>query len=176
MAGDEHMSDGEDYETIDGLIDEALDKLGVNIDTVDGRTRSHLRKIETALKAELEARREAEAEVRRHNLSVVSVAKASGVSHATFYNRPILTRYVNQFRDGALGRTEASVVASLRRRLEEAQRQIDLMNEQGALMVQQQHEIELLKQKNRILQAQLNGGQPAMDGKGEIIPFGGKGA
>ena len=37
--------------------------------------------------------------VKTHNLSVASVSKASGVSHATFYNKPILSRYVHRERD-----------------------------------------------------------------------------
>jgi hypothetical protein len=48
------------------------------------------------------------------------------------------------------------------------------MNEQGALMVQLQIENDRLKRRVRMLEVQLQGGQPAMDGKGEVLPFGGK--
>ncbi|MBR3312857.1 MAG: hypothetical protein IKG18_01825 [Atopobiaceae bacterium] len=171
MAGDDHMTDNKGT---DEKITATLARLGVNLDTVDGRTMGHLRKVEQAIQGETEARRRAEEEVRRHNLSVSSVAKASGVSHATFYNKTLLKRYVNARKEEEIPRTREGRDASLERRLEEARIEIGLMNEQGALMVQLQIENDRLKRRVRMLEVQLQGGQPAMDGKGEVLPFGRK--
>ena len=169
MAGDEHMTD---TTAIDEKIRATLASLGVNLDTVDGRTMSHLRKVEQAIQDEAAARRAAEEQVRRHNLSVSTVAKASGVSHATFYNKSLLKRYVNTRKEAEIPRTREGREASLERRLEEAKTEIALMNETGALMVQLQIENDRLKRRVRMLEVQLQGGQPAMDGKGEILPIG----
>lgn len=171
MAGDEHITD---TTAIDEKIRAIIAKLGVNLDAVDGRTMGHLRKVEQAIQDEAKARRMAEEEVRRHNLSVSSVAKSSGVSHATFYNKSLLKRYVNARKEEEIPRTRESRDASLERRLEEARTEVDLMNEQGALMVQLQIENDRLKRRVRMLEVQLQGGQPAMGGKGEVLPFGGK--
>ncbi|MBR3158797.1 MAG: hypothetical protein IKF14_06795 [Atopobiaceae bacterium] len=170
MAGDEHMSD-EQIDEVDEKMRATLAALGVNLDTVDGRTMGQLRKVERAIRDEAEARRRAEEEVRRHNLSVSSVAKASGVSHATFYNKSLLKRYVNARKEEEVPRTREGRDVALERRLEEAQAEIALMNEQGALMVQLQIENDRLKRRVRMLEVQLQGGQPAMDGKGEVLLF-----
>ena len=170
MAGDEHMSD-EQIDEVDEKMRATLAALGVNLDTVDGRTMGQLRKVERAIRDEAEARRRAEEEVRRHNLSVSSVAKASGVSHATFYNKSLLKRYENARKEEEVPRTREGRDVALERRLEEAQAEIALMNEQGALMVQLQIENDRLKRRVRMLEVQLQGGQPAMDGKGEVLLF-----
>ncbi len=160
-----------DTTAIDEKIKATLATLGVNLDTVDARTMNHLMKVEQAIRDEAKARRSAEEKVRKHNLSVSSVAKASGVSHATFYNKSLLKRYVNARKEEEIPRTRESRDASLERRLEEAKMEIALMNETGALMVQLQIENDRLKRRVRMLEVQLQGGQPAMDGKGELIPF-----
>lgn len=168
MAGTDNLS------THDTTIMETLKALGVNTDTVDKRTLGHLRKIEEAISREAEERKKAEAEVRRHNFSVSAISKISGVSHATFYNKAILSRYVNARKENVIARTATGASESLRQRLEEAQRQLDTMNKQGAQMVQLQIENDRLRKRVRMLEVQAMGGIPAADGKGEVIPIHGK--
>lgn len=168
MAGDEHMRD---HEGVDEKVLATLKALGMSVDTVDSRTMGHLRKIEQAIRDEARARREAEEQVRLHNLTVASIAKTSGVSHATFYNKKLLSRYVNHRKAEEVPRTREGRMGSLERRLEEAEETILQMNEQGAVMVQLQIENDRLKRRARMLETQLQGGQPAMDGKGELLPF-----
>lgn len=165
------MASKEDLSIHDATIMETLRELGVDTDTVDKRTLNHLRKIENAITEEADKRKQAEAEVRQHNFSVASISKVSGVSHATFYNKPVLSRYVNARKENVVSRTDTGASESLRQRLEEAQRQIALMNEQGAQMVQLQIENERLKKRVRMLEVQAMGGEPAADGKGEVLPF-----
>lgn len=166
------MADNEHIEGLDETILVKLSYLGENIDAVDARTLGHLRKIERAIRDEADARRAGESEVKRHNLSVSSIAKVSGVSHATFYNKPVLTRYVALRRQEEIGRTEGSISANLRDRITELETEIKQYQRQGAEMVQIQIENDGLRTRIRMLEVQLQGGQPAMDGRGEVLPFG----
>ena len=165
------MADQNNLEQYEDDIKATLEALGENYDSVDKITMKHLRKIEKAVADEVEKRELAIAEAKTHNLSVASVSKTSGVSHATFYNKPILSRYVNARKEILINRNTIDVADSLKKRLDEANRQLDAMQEQGAEIVQLHIENEKLKQRVRMLEVQLAGGTPAADGKGEVIPF-----
>ena len=165
------MADQNNLEQYEDDIKATLEALGENYDSVDKITMKHLRKIEKAVADEVEKREQAITEAKSHNLSVASVSKASGVSHATFYNKPILSRYVNARKEILINRNTIDVADSLKKRLDEANRQLDAMHEQGAEIVQLHIENEKLKQRVRMLEVQLAGGTPASDGKGEVIPF-----
>lgn len=165
------MAEQNNITTREQDIRNTLEALGIDYEDVDKRTMKHLIKIENAVAEEMDKREQAIAEAKVHNLSVASISKASGVSHATFYNKPLLSRYVNARKEILINRNTIDVADSLKKRLDEANRQLDAMHEQGAEIVQLHIENDKLKARVRMLEVQLAGGTPAADGKGEVVPF-----
>lgn len=165
------MSAADDAGELDKAIDETLELMDVNVDTVDKRTRGYLRKIELALRAEMELRAKLENGLREHNLSVSSISKASKVSRQTFYNRPVLSRYVNARHAKALGRSETAKNEALRRRIAALEKRLEDMEGQAVDMVQLHMENKELKRRLRNAQVKGQGGLAAVDGLGEVVPF-----
>lgn len=165
------MNAVDDTEELDKAIDETLELMDVNVDTVDKGTRDFLRKIELALRAEMELRTELESGLREHNLSVSSISRVSEVSRQTFYNRPILSRYVNARHAKALGRSEAAKNEALRRRIASLEKRLEDMESQAVDMVQLYMENNELKRRLRNAEVKGQGGLAAVDGLGEVLPL-----
>lgn len=160
MASDEYIDNSD-------AIRETLANIGVDVADVDKITMKHLLKIEAAIEEEISLYEAAKRDQRAHSLSVSSVSQASGVSHATFYNKKILSEYVAARREQAGISNESEKIASLKERLEEAERQVKELNKRDARLVQALIENDRLKSENEILRKRIAG--PAPEQKKVIV-------
>lgn len=127
MAANEPLTAGE-------RILGRLTSMGEDAKRLDKRTIEQLRKIEQAVAEELEGRKAALAKARSCDLSISRISKASGISRATFYNKPLLQSYVEAARADLEGEDD-SLVARLRARLEEKEEALKAMVARDAELV-----------------------------------------
>lgn len=141
MARDESLIDQE-------ALGAAMDASGWDR-PVDPKTAAQLESIEGAIRLELDERRRLMAEARRHDLSVSSVAKASGVPRATMYEKRLLVEYAKARASSATKTEGESRAESLERRLEEAEARI-------AALERRDGELVLARMENERLRRQLD--------------------
>lgn len=128
--------DGENALSLSETIDERLSKLDKRLGDFDSRTQAQLEKIERAIQSETALRRAAEAEAKRHDINVVAIATASGISRATFYNKPVLKEYVEEARQAEGFDSDKTELDALKERLREAEETIGkLKKRDGELVV-----------------------------------------
>ena len=137
----------------ENLIDQ--EALGIAVEAsgwdrpIDPRTTAQLESIEEAIRQELGERQRLLAEARRHDLSVSSVAKASGVPRATMYEKRVLAEYAKARASSAADVEGRSRAESLERKLEEAEARI-------AALERRDGELLLARMENERLRRQLD--------------------
>lgn len=156
-------------------IEKKLNAVGKCLKDIDPRTQNQLEKIEHAIQSESSLREKAEGEARAHEISIASIAKASGVSRATFYNKPVLKEYVESARDGEDSDSPKAESELLAKRLEHAEEVISKMQKRDGALVVMAAENERLRKRVEILEgfvtAMPNDIRQDFDARGIIIPF-----
>ena len=118
-----------------GRVAETLAGMGEDPSGVGGRTLQQLERLEGAISAEAREIERLRLELRAHSMTVSEMAKASGISRATFYNKPLLARYL-EARKAQLGiKGEDKALAAAVARAEEAERKVALMAERDGELV-----------------------------------------
>lgn len=156
---------------------ETLEAMGVDAGSLDVRTVGQLARMEPAIAGIAEAHRAAKAEMRRHMITKENVSKASGVSRPTINGKPVLERYI-EFRraeEGVLYENE--VIASLKRRLKEAEEKVGKLALRDGELVAALAEVERLKDRNKRLEEYIGDIPPYMkeelEAAGRVIPLSG---
>lgn len=116
-------------------VTEKLASMNEDPESIDKRTMAQLEKLEEAIAAEVERHRAARAEARAHAITVSNVSKASGISRATFYNKPLLRRYVDASRKSCGIDDEEAELERLREALAEKNRAVEGMIARDAELV-----------------------------------------
>lgn len=154
-------------EDVEKTIAAALKKLGVQ--DVGEKTFIQLVQVERAILQELETIKDLRKEALRHNLSVDSIHKLTGISRQTFYNKDrLLAEYV------ALRKSESFLGAESRSAEERSHRIADL---EAAIqqMATRDSEIVLLSAENRRLKERVASLEASLktrtQRKGTVIEF-----
>ncbi len=166
----EHGSDG-----LDLKMSMCLESMGVDAGSLDERTLGQLARIEAAIASIAEANRAAKAEMRRHMITKESVSKASGVSRPTINAKPVLERYIEFRRVEEKVFFENEQIRSLRRRLREAEKRVEMLVRRDGELVVALAEVERLKERNKRLEEYISDIPPylqeELDALGRIVPF-----
>ena len=138
---------------LDASIADKLAMLNVNLDDLDDRTMDQLRKIESAVIREEEALEKARAILRGKGFSISSISAASGVSRATFYNKPLLADYLELRKKDAMGDEPEATVRKAE--LDEAKEKITKLMESDGELVLSLADNERLSKRIEALEAVL---------------------
>ena len=112
-----------------------LAAMGEDPSAIDARTMRQLESLEAAVSSEAEAVERLHRELSAHGMSVSEMAKASGISRATFYNKPLLARYLEARRSQTgIGKADGALAAAVAR-AEEAERKVELMAQRDGELV-----------------------------------------
>lgn len=154
-------------EDVEKTIAAALKKLGVQ--DVDEKTFIQLVQVERAILQELKTIKDLRKEALRHNLSVDSIHKLTGISRQTFYNKDrLLAEYV------ALRKSESFLGAESRSADERSRRIADLETAMRQ-MATRDSEIVLLSAENRRLKERVANLEASLKArtqrKGTVIEF-----
>lgn len=155
-------------------IAETLASMGEDLSGVDGRTLRQLERLEGAISAEAGEVERLRLELRAHGMTVSEMAKASGISRATFYNKPLLARYL-EARKAQLGiKGEDKALAAAVARAEEAERKVALMTERDGELVLAAANRRRLERRVESLEKALEeaNARRATGQSGRIIEFG----
>lgn len=125
-----------------------LEAMGIEPSSIDRRTLSQIKKLEEAIAIETERYRAARSEMKSHTLSVSTLSKASGISRATFYNKPLLRKYVDAARQAYAIKDESA-------ELERLQKELSEKNEALAKMLEREAELVILAAENRRLNRRI---------------------
>lgn len=137
-----------------GNVKSTLESMGVDPETLDARTKSQLLRLEDAIREELAAAGAAREELRRHELTVSNLAKRSGISRATFYNKRILADYLRARRPhGELEALKKELEAALER-AERAEDTVAKLMKRDGEIVAMRSEMKHLRRRIALLEAQ----------------------
>lgn len=154
---------------------ETLGAMGVDPDSLDARTVGQLARMEPAIAGIAAAHHAAKADARAHMLTIEGVSKASGVSRPTIHGKKVLMGYIEARRAEERVFYENEVVASLRKRLREAEERAEKLVRRDGELVVALAELERVRERNRRLEEYIGDLPPYMreelDAMGRIIPF-----
>ncbi len=152
-------------------VERKLIALGVDADDVNVRTLRHLELIEKAVQAEEERLKQAKATVRGRGFVLSAISAASGVSRATFYNKPLLAEYVALSRSEAVGDIDAT---ASRAELAAANAKVRRLMERDGALVLALADNERLAKRIEALEAALEDVRRHFEGtpRGRVVPFG----
>ena len=161
----------EDGLSVHDAIAGKLAALGVSMAEVDARTLRHLEKVEVALQDEVERLERARATVRGRGFALSAISTASGVSRATFYNKPLLAEYVEHSKSEAVGGPGGT---ASRAELDEANEKVRRLMERDGELVLALADNERLAKRVEALEAALDDSRSHFEGmpRGRVVPFG----
>lgn len=164
MAGDKDL-------LMSGAIVRKLEAMGVDEADVNARTAGQLEKIENALRAEEAELSKVRATVRGRGFAFSAVSTASGMSRATFYNKPLLAEYVEFSKAETVSNADAT---ASRTELEETKKEAHLLMERDSELVLTLAENERLSKSVEALETALEDGRSHFEemAKGKVMPFG----
>ena len=125
-----------------------LEALGVDASSIDKRTMSQLNKLESSIAIEVELYREARSEMKSHTLNVSTLSKASGISRATFYNKPLLRKYADAAR-------QAYAIEDENAELERVKKELAEKSDALAKMLEREAELIVLAAENKRLKRRI---------------------
>lgn len=143
---------GKDSMTTQEEVRRKLTALGRDPNTIDSRTMRQLVCLEEVVRDEEANVRVAKATVRGRGFALNAMSEASGISRATFYNKPLLAEYVKLSKDEIVGDPDA--VAS-KAELDEAKKKISQMMERDGDLVLALAENERLEKRVDALRSAL---------------------
>lgn len=163
MAGDEDLR-------VKNAVARKLEAMGVGGADMDARTAGQLEKIERALQAEEAELAKARATIRGRGFALSAVSAASGVSRATFYNKPLLAEYIELSKAEAVGDAGATAPKA---ELEEARERVRLLMERDGELVLALADNERLSKRVEALEAALEDSRSHFEGmpKGRVVHF-----
>ncbi|MBR3690901.1 MAG: hypothetical protein IKL97_07380 [Eggerthellaceae bacterium] len=109
------------------VVLETLSSMGLSENDIPNRTMQNLMEIENAVRTQENARNEALKTLQDNKLSVVSVAKMTGIARSTFYSNTTLLNYLNVRQAVIVSDDQRDELAKLKEELEKARQTIKKM-------------------------------------------------
>lgn len=109
------------------VVLETLSSMGLSENDIPNRTMRNLMEIENAVRIQENARNEALKTLQDNKLSVVSVAKMTGIARSTFYSNTTLLNYLNVRQAVIVSDDQRDELAKLKEELEKARQTIKKM-------------------------------------------------
>ena len=152
-----------------------LDELEIPSADRDSRTMSQLTRIEAAITEEIEERDELRKRLHALNFSISEISSRSGVSRATFYNKPLLSKYVEHRRNQELHDAGAEKLEAAKDRIAQLEDKVEKLLRRDGELVLAKMENDRLKKRVAALESYFDSIpqdiQEELTASGRIIPM-----
>lgn len=161
--------------TVEQTLSFVLDELEIPSEDRDGRTMSQLARIEAAITAGIEEREELRRRLNALNFSISEISNRSGLSRATFYNKPLLSKYVEHRRNQELHDADAEKLEAAKDRIAQLEDKVEKLLRRDGELVLAKMENDRLKKRVAALEGYFDSIPPdiqeELTASGRIIPM-----